>query len=163
MTQFSFCPLCGKELVSKEIDGRDRLACTAESCAYVYWDNPVPVVTAMIEHDGAVLLARNNAWPEKVFGLITGFLEKNETPETGIVREVKEEVGLDAEIDSFMGLYSLFEANQLLIAYCIKTSGEIKLGEELAEYKLIPPEKLRPWNFGTGLIVKDWLDKFNRA
>jgi hypothetical protein len=37
------------------------------------------------------------------------------------------------------------------------TSGEIVLNEELAEFRLIAPEKLRPWDFGTGLAVRDWL------
>ena len=36
-------------------------------------------------------------------------------------------------------------------------SGEIALNEELAEFRLIAPEKLRPWDFGTGLAVRDWL------
>jgi NAD+ diphosphatase len=31
------------------------------------------------------------------------------------------------------------------------------LNEELAEYRLIAPEKLRPWPQATGLAVRDWL------
>jgi hypothetical protein len=37
--------------------------------------------------------------------------------------------------------------------------GEITLGEELEEMRSIPPEKLRPWQFGTGPAVQDWLDR----
>ena len=28
---------------------------------------------------------------------------------------------------------------------------------ELADYKRVPPEKLRPWPMGTGQAVTDWL------
>mgnify|MGYP000028083238 CR=1 FL=1 len=35
--------------------------------------------------------------------------------------------------------------------------GEITLNEELAEYRLIAPEKLKAWDYGTGLAVRDWL------
>ncbi len=36
---------------------------------------PIPVVAAIVELDGMVILARNRLWPEKMFGLVTGFLE----------------------------------------------------------------------------------------
>ena len=37
--------------------------------------------------------------------------------------------------------------------------GEIALSEELAEFRLIAPEKLRPWDSGTGMAIRDWLAK----
>ena len=154
-----FCPQCGGDLKPAEIDGWTRLGCSSETCDYVFWDNPTPVVAALVERDGIVVLVRNKEWPQKIYGLVTGFLEKNETPECGILREVKEELGLDGRIDDFVGCYSFFEMNQLILAYHVQVQGEIVLGAELAEFKLVPPEKLRPWEFGTGYAVKDWLEK----
>ena len=136
--------------------GVDRLACSA-ACGYVHWDNPVPVVAAIVEHEGGVILARNKDWPEKMFGLITGFLEKDETPESGVAREVKEELGLDASATHFIGLYPFARRNELLIAFHVPAEGAVVLNEELAAYKRIAPEKLRPWDFGTGLALADWL------
>ena len=74
-----FCPECGSDLAEREIDGMARLACTSPECPYVFWDNPVPVVAAIVEHSGEVILVRNAGWPEKMFGLVSGFLEKGET------------------------------------------------------------------------------------
>ena len=136
--------------------GVDRLACSA-ACGYVHWDNPVPVVAAIVEHEGGVILARNKDWPEKMFGLITGFLEKDETPESGVAREVKEELGLQASATHFVGLYPFARRNELLIAFHVPAEGAVVLNEELAAYKRIAPEKLRPWDFGTGLALADWL------
>ena len=142
-----------------EIDGRARLSCLSESCDFVFWDNPTPVVAALVEREGAVVLVRNKEWPEKIFGLVTGFLEKGETPETGALREVKEELGLDGRIVDFIGYYSFFEMNQIILAFHVEVQGEIALGDELAEVKVLPPARLRPWAFGTGYAVKDWLQK----
>lgn len=163
MTKVKFCPYCGTELVLKTLAGSERLTCPGEDCSYVFWDNPLPVVAALIEYEGKVLLARNKAWPEKIFALITGFLEKGETPEAAITREIREELDLDSTAVSLIGTYAFFEQNQLIIAYHVVCTGSVTLGEELAETKLIPAEKLRPWPFGTGLAVRDWLEKRKKS
>jgi ADP-ribose pyrophosphatase YjhB (NUDIX family) len=93
-----------------------------------------------------------------MFGLIAGFLEMGETPDEGILREVKEELGLHGKIHEFIGNYAFFEMNQLLLVYHVVTSGENRLGSELKAFKRIRPENLRPWQFGTGLAVRDWLE-----
>lgn len=157
MKTFAYCPWCGKELVNREVDGIDRKVCPDSTCGFVSWDNPVPVVTALVEHEGRVVLARNKTWPEKMYGLITGFLEKDESPEEGVLREVMEELGVHGVVKGFLGLFPFPQMNQLLIAYNVEVEGELVPGEELAELKYVPPEKLKPWDFGTGLVVKKWL------
>jgi NADH pyrophosphatase NudC (nudix superfamily) len=154
-----FCPLCGSTLGLKEIEGIRRSACTSETCDYVFWDNPTPVVAAIVEREGMVVLARNKGWPEKMFGLITGFLEKGETPEDGILREVREELGLEGEIAGFVGYYPFLQRNQLILAFHVKAEGDMVLGDELEEIRAVPPERLRPWPYGTGHAVADWLKK----
>jgi hypothetical protein len=52
--------------------------------------------------------------------------------------------------------------NQLILAFQVRIQGEMALGQELAEIKMVPPEKLRPWPFGTGHAVNDWLKKRKR-
>ena len=151
-----FCPQCRAELISQFFDGRNRLICQ-DACGFVHWNNPTPVVCAIIEHEGQVLLGRNANWPEGWFALITGFLERGETPEEGLLREVEEEVGMQGQIESFVGMYSFFEQNQLLLVYHVKTSGEVKLGAEIVEYKLEDKADVKPWPMGTGPALKDWL------
>jgi len=141
------------------MDGKEVLCCSSNNCGYVFWDNPLPVVAAIVEMNGRVVLARNKEWPEKMFGLITGFLERGETPETAVKREVKEELGLDSEIRELVGVYSFFERNQLIITYHLFAAGEIKLGDELAEVKSVLIDKLKPWPFGTGHAVREWLER----
>ncbi|MBN1532810.1 MAG: NUDIX domain-containing protein [Spirochaetes bacterium] len=157
MKEPKYCPHCGRELVERDIDGRRRLTCPESEDNYTNWENPLPVVAALIEHEGRVILARNREWPEKVFGLVTGFLEKGESPEEGVLREVHEELGLHGTIRSLIGLYSYPQMNQLLIVYEIAAAGAISISDELAEVRHVDPMRLRPWSFGTGLAVRDWL------
>jgi NADH pyrophosphatase NudC (nudix superfamily) len=153
----SYCPKCGSTLVQAEVSGRSRLKCAAPACDYVFWDNPVPVVAAVVELDDKVILIHQKGWPEKWVGLVAGFLERDETPEEAILRELREELGLEGEIAGAIGHYSFFQANQLILAFHVIARGEIVLGDELDNYKLIPPEKLRPWALGTGPALRDWL------
>jgi NAD+ diphosphatase len=157
--EFKFCPRCGRPLVTRAHHGRERALCEAEGCGFVHWGNPTPVVAAIIEHEGQMLLARGKNWPEKMFALVTGFLEAAESPEEGVLREVKEETGLDGEVLSLVGVYPFELRNELIIAFHVRTAGTITLGEELAAYKLIPKEKLRAWPLGTGLAVQAWIDQ----
>ena len=153
--QARFCARCGASLAARTIDGLDRLACTA--CDHVIWDNPVPVVAAIVDHEGAVILARNRDWPEKMFGLITGFVEREEVPEAAVLREVEEELGVRGRIAGFVGHYAFAEQNQLLIVYHVEAEGNLRLGAELAEIRRIPPRRLKPWDRGTGPALADWL------
>ena len=152
-----YCPACSSPLAARESEGRTRLACFSATCDYVFYDNPVPVVAALLEHGQTVLLVRNKGWPEKWYGLVSGFLEKGESPEEGVLREVKEEVGLKGEIVSFIGAYAFTEMNQIILAYHVRGHGEIVVGDEIAGVKAVPPDKLRPWPLGTGHAVRDWL------
>lgn len=152
-----FCPQCGSPLTSRTVGGRERPACASPGCDYVFSDNPTPVVAGLVELNGQVVLVRSQGWPEKWHGIVAGFLERGETPETGVLREVREELGLEGEIAGFIGTYVFEEMNQLILAYHVKAEGEIVLGDELAEAKRVPPEKLRPWPVGTGPAVRDWL------
>lgn len=155
-----YCPQCRSDLVPSLEGGAERLVCSHPDCSFVHWNNPVPVVAAIVEHEGAVILARNAQWPEGRFGLITGFLEAHdESPESGILREVEEELGLQGRIESHVGNYPFQRMNQVILAYHVAAEGILSLGEELAEVRRVAPARLRPWQFGTGLAIRDWLER----
>ncbi|MBC7499534.1 MAG: NUDIX hydrolase [Herminiimonas sp.] len=156
--EFKYCPICAASLIMRADEGEGgkvRLACP--DAHWTHWDNPLPVLAALVEVEGRILLARNAAWPEKTFALITGFMERDETPEQGIARELKEETNLDATDVTLIGVYEFMRKNELIIAYHVKARGEIRLSQELVDYRLVAPEKLRPWRAGTGYAMADWM------
>jgi NAD+ diphosphatase len=115
---FNFCPQCAQPLQEREFDSVIRMACQDTQCSYVHWDNPVPVVAAVVEHEGEIILARNKAWKVPFYALITGFLEKSDpSPEEAIAREVQEELGLQAQGTHFIGHYAFARQNQIIMAY----------------------------------------------
>lgn len=156
MAAFKFCPSCAAPLIEQAIAGEQRRGCSA-SCGFVHYDNPTPVVAAIVEHDGRVVLARNRAWPRAFYGLITGFLERNEAPDRCALREVKEELNLEAQSASLIGVYAFERMNQVIIAYHVPATGKIVLNDELDDYKHVPPEQCRVWAGGTGWALRDWL------
>jgi len=157
MMPYSYCPMCGGPLVVAVRGDAERQCCADDACGHIIWDNPTPVVAAIVEHEGRVVLARNVRWPEGMFGLVTGFLEKRETPAEAVVREVKEELDLDGAVRAFVGHYTFSRMNQIIMAYHVAAAGEIRLNEELAEIRHLPHDQVRYWPGGTGWAVRDWL------
>ena len=158
-SQFKFCPNCATPLgmVTQVEDGgpKDRLRCT--NCDYTHWNNPTPVLAAVVEYQGKILLARNSAWSGEKFALITGFMEAGETPEGGIEREIAEETNLNTSALKLIGVYDFQRMNQVIIAYHAVCSGEVKLSPELVDYKLYAFEDVVCWPAGTGYAVADFL------
>jgi NAD+ diphosphatase len=154
-----YCPQCATplQMIAAMEDGgeKERLRCTA--CSYVHWNNPTPVLAAIVQYGDQILLARNAAWPGKMFALITGFMEAGESPQAGIAREVKEETNLDCSAVNLVGVYDFQRMNQVIIAYHVVASGDVKLSPELAEYKLFDYADIKCWPAGTGYAMADWL------
>lgn len=149
-----YCPDCGKAIDTREHEGRIYQAC---SCGFTNWNNPTPVVAAIVELNGHVILVHHKTWPEKMLGLVTGFLEEGEDPSEAVQREVAEELGLRVLSVNLIGAYGFSHQNQVIIAYHVSCEGDVVLNDELDGFKALLPEKVKPWEFGTGPAVKDWL------
>ncbi|MEL6123552.1 MAG: NUDIX domain-containing protein [Bacteroidota bacterium] len=153
--RFHYCPLCTSPLK----DGAQGYNyCTSQACNYVQYQNPTPVVAAVVEYGTEqVVLGHNRSWPQGWFGLITGFLEKHEHPDECVIREVKEEIGLDVELKGLIGHYTFKRMNQIIIAYHVQGSGEIILDDELDEVRVVPFSLVKYWPSGTGFALRDHL------
>ncbi|TFZ03846.1 NUDIX hydrolase [Ramlibacter humi] len=156
---FKFCPQCATALqpITLMEDGgaKERLRCPA--CGWTHWNNPTPVLAAVVQYQDRILLARNAAWPAKMYALITGFMEAGETPQEGIRREVKEETNLDALEVNLIGVYDFQRMNQVIIAYHVPAEGEVKLSPELVDWRLYEYGQVKCWPAGTGYALADWL------
>ena len=160
MTQaFRFCPQCATPLAlitqAEDSGDKERLRCAA--CGYTHWNNPTPVLAAVIEYEGKVLLGQNAAWPGKMFALITGFMEAGETPQGGMAREIMEETNLSTSTLNLIGVYDFQRMNQLIVAYHAVCHGAVNLSPELVDYRLFALDEVKCWRAGTGQALADWL------
>ncbi len=158
MSEFKFCPLCSASLswVKRLEDEAQVTRLRCSSCAWTHWNNPTPVLAAIVQWKGKILLARNAAWSERRFALIAGFMEANESPQEGVAREVFEETQLEVRQWNLVGVYDFQKKNQILIVYHVVADGEVRLSKELLEYQLYEPQDIICWPTGTGYAVADW-------
>ena len=143
-----FCLHCGTPLAARLVDGVSRPACTA--CTFVHFDNPAAVAGAVVRRGEEVLLVRPaDAPPEvKQHVLVSGFLEAFESAEQAAVREVREETGLEVEVERVLGTYSCrsIDRNMVFIVCLTRLlGGELRLSDELVDARWFPLNALPDW------------------
>ncbi|MEJ7803676.1 MAG: NUDIX domain-containing protein [Candidatus Limnocylindria bacterium] len=109
-------------------------------------DHPVPVAGAIVRRGDEILLVRPHE--EQLHWLISGYLEAWESVEEAAVREVREETGLDVEIERMVGSYSCRSIGKnLVFAVCVArpVGGELRIGAEIADARWFPIDALPPW------------------
>jgi 8-oxo-dGTP diphosphatase len=107
MAAFRFCPLCAAALEPlAEGDDAGRPACPTGH--FVHYDNPAVTTYAFVRDAGARYLVLRRA-REPFLGawdLPGGFVEPGETPADAVRRELREETGLEVEIERILGAYT---------------------------------------------------------
>ncbi len=88
---FQFCPRCGQRA---ERRGVNPFRCAA--CEFTLYFSPITAVGAIVTDAGdQVLLIRRAKDPGRgKFGLPGGFVDRGETAEEALIREVREEINL---------------------------------------------------------------------
>lgn len=97
---FEHCPHCG----SSRFVPNDFKSRRCEDCGFVYYLNPSAATAAFIlNNKGQLLVIHRKEEPSKgMLDLPGGFCDVGETMETGVIREVKEETGLDVMQAQFL-------------------------------------------------------------
>ena len=90
-SQNKFCGKCGT-LTQHKLEER---ALECPNCKTVYYPNISPAIIVAILSRDKILLARNANFPVAWYSLVAGYSDVGESLEETVVREVKEEVGID--------------------------------------------------------------------
>lgn len=109
--------------------------CQCELCKF---ENPKPTATAIIIKDQKLLVAKRKLKGEPFYGIwdfIGGFLQKGESPEQALTREINEELGVGCTltfVGSFTGTsyYHEYLFPVTTFAYLVELEGEIKLNKK---------------------------------
>lgn len=96
MKPFRFCPACGSNLEQPDNEG----GALCSSCDRSWYRNSSPTVGCVIIRDGKALVTVRGREPEKGrLDVPGGFLMAGEHPIDGLKREVKEELGVEIDVD----------------------------------------------------------------
>jgi len=86
-----FCGKCGAETIEKS----DERAIVCPRCNTTVYPKISPAIIVAIVCNDKILLATNQGFPGAWYSLIAGFADVGESLEETVIREVKEEVGVD--------------------------------------------------------------------
>lgn len=136
-----FCPRCGAEAI---VDFPRSLRCTR--CDYVAFYNPKPVGCAVPrDAEGRVWLARRGHEPGKGrWSMPGGFVDLGETVETAILRELAEEMQVEAEIGALVGVYSRADDRVVVIVFEATLAGTPRATSEAPEVRAFAEHEV-PW------------------
>lgn len=99
--EFRFCPRCGSAFGPADFHPAQHLF-LCPSCSFDFYQNPVPAAVVALGHperaDSVLLLRRRTPPGIGLWCVPGGFIGYGERPEAAAAREVREEVGVDAEI-----------------------------------------------------------------
>ncbi|HUQ41094.1 MAG TPA: NUDIX hydrolase [Candidatus Limnocylindrales bacterium] len=157
-----FCVQCGTKLVRRSVEHRFRNVCL--KCGHIAFRNAKPAVGLLIERDDRLLLVRRARAPfEGYWDIPGGFLEAEESPEKGAVREAREETGLRVKVDELLGAYhgtsgDDYTLNLYYTAHVI--GGREKAGDDASAMRWfavaeVPTRIAFPGH--TRHVIRDWL------
>ena len=126
-----FCGQCGTPTVPLESERARR--CPA--CGLTAYPRISPCVIVLITRGAEVLLARGRNFPSGRYSTPAGIVELGETLEETVVREVREEVGVEVEDIRYFGSQPWPFPHQIMVGFtCTWKSGEIHIDpEEIAD------------------------------
>lgn len=150
--RFFYCPKCGGNLQYKEQGERQRLTCS--TCSYIFYENPVVGVAAVVINDrGHILLGRRNGSYRGLWCIPCGYVEYDEDVSEAIIREFKEETNLEIRIKGVFSVQSNFhnpETHTVGIWFMAEvTGGELMAQADLDQAGYFPLDDLPPLAFPT--------------
>jgi NAD+ diphosphatase len=135
-----FCSRCGIATEPRR-DERSR-ACPA--CGLTSYPPVTPAIMILVTNGRRLLLARKAAFPAGRYSALAGFVEPGEMLEDTVVRETREEVGVELKNIRYFGSQPWPFPHSLMIAFTAEyAGGELRPdGVEIEEARWFEPTEL---------------------
>jgi NAD+ diphosphatase len=135
-----YCGRCGTPMQPRT--GERARACP--SCGFTSYPPVTPAIMILVTHGRRLLLARKPAFPPGRYSALAGFVEPGETLEDTVVRETREEVGVEVKNIRYFGSQPWPFPHSLMIAFTAEyAGGEVRPdGVEIEEACWFEPERL---------------------
>lgn len=139
--KMKYCPYCSERISIKTEHDIEREYCV--SCNVFFYDNPLPVVSAIVIKDREVLLVKRKNEPYKnKWCLPSGFSESGESIQEACLRELEEETGIKGQITALVDADSTpnyFYGDLIFHTFKVEQIGGVmKAGDDALEAKYFP-------------------------
>ncbi|MDH3734934.1 MAG: NAD(+) diphosphatase [Gemmatimonadota bacterium] len=163
-----FCGRCGHE--THPTDGGHVRRCSNELCETQHFPRTDPAIIVLVEDGDRCLLGRKDIWPEGVYSTLAGFVEPGESLSEAVVREVREESGIDVgEVRYRSSQPWPFPSSLMLGFHAVRMGGELRPdGDELEDARWFHRDDFaRRREIGLRLpsrvsiarrLIQEWLD-----
>ncbi len=141
-----FCSNCGQSTIIQI----NPTVSKCQNCGYEFFGNPKATATAVIVcKDKLLLIERKHNPFAGSWAFVGGFLDYGENSKEAMIREIKEEIGLDISLESLVFLdnsthdYTYqnqtisINTNAYLIQISKKIAQEIQVGDDASGYKWV--------------------------
>ena len=150
MKKRKFCVYCGREISQKPENDIIRDYCA--QCDEFFYDNPLPVVAAIVIVKRQILLVKRKIEPQKgKWCLPSGYAESGESIEAAALRELHEETGIIGKIIGFVDIDSGFSSHSgdlLFVTFEAEwMSGTMRPGDDAEKVRLWDIERMPPLAF----------------
>ena len=127
---YLFCGRCGTPLRTKTAERAKE----CPTCGQLHFPRLAPAMIVLVERGRKLLLARSRHFLPGMYSVLAGFVEPGESLEEAVVREVKEEVGIDVKDIKYFGSQPWPFPHSLMIGFTATyAGGEITLDDSEIE------------------------------
>lgn len=140
-----YCGRCGQVMEADQVERAMRCG----PCGTINYPRIAPCIIVLVTRGDEMLLAHNANFPRPMYSTLAGFIEAGETAEETLVREVREEVGVEVGRLEYFQSQSWPFPNQLMLGFFAEyASGDIVCDQEeiddarwfhYSELPMIPP------------------------
>lgn len=142
---FTYCPHCGNKLIDKEI-GDEGMIPYCEACKVPLWDMfSTCVICAVVNEYEEIALIRQQYVSATNYVCIAGIMQLGENAEETVIREIKEEIGLDVEKVQYIQSYFYDKKHMLMLGYKANVKkAEFVISKEVDAVAWIPLKEALP-------------------
>ncbi|HEY0684254.1 MAG TPA: NAD(+) diphosphatase [Steroidobacter sp.] len=130
-----FCGRCGSP--TQPSDGGHVLRCSNEACRSQQFPRIDPAVIVLVTDGERALLGRQAAWPPGRYSTIAGFVEPGESLEDAVVREVREETGVEVDVVDYHSSQPWPFPSSLMLGFTAHASSTeiVRVDDELEDVR----------------------------
>ena len=114
-----FCGRCGTPLGTKSAERAKE----CPQCGLLHFPRLAPAIIVLVERDKELLLARSRHFMPGMYSVLAGFVEPGESLEEAVVREVREEVGIEVKDIQYFGSQPWPFPHSLMIGFTATYAG----------------------------------------